>query len=326
LPLMVHLQKGEKDFYLGYQFVTSFGSLLRTKPGENIHKIFPSVLEKVDQILFDDFLCDFILLNAVLIQLQATVSFLTWLLNISMRRNLVSALHRLYFSRDAYFRLNSVDNAGIDNPDQRITQDAERMCSKLAKDIFPYILIAPGVIAFYTYKTWMTAGPFGVAIIYTYFVLGVIANRILVSPLTKWTARVERSEGDFRVVGCMTASLQGGLGRLAATAIATESGAPTPPGRRISAENIIASSPKQDISFLNQCKELGLQTTHDNTEVVHKSDVVFLAVKPPHVNKLLPSKSRVVRVMPNTPAVVRAGASAFAMGSACRDGDAELVR
>lgn len=30
----------------------------------------------------------------------------------------------------------------------------------------------------------------------------------------------------------MTASLQGGLGRLAATAIATESGAPTPPGSR----------------------------------------------------------------------------------------------
>uniref|UniRef100_A0A0K0D390 pyrroline-5-carboxylate reductase n=1 Tax=Angiostrongylus cantonensis TaxID=6313 RepID=A0A0K0D390_ANGCA len=99
---------------------------------------------------------------------------------------------------------------------------------------------------------------------------------------------------------------------------------------------------------------LGLQTTHDNTEVVHKSDVVFLAVKPPLINKvaseiapilsrerlvvsialgitirniesLLPSKSRVVRVMPNTPAVVRAGASAFAMGSACRDGDADIV-
>ncbi|KAK5986008.1 Pyrroline-5-carboxylate reductase, partial [Trichostrongylus colubriformis] len=100
---------------------------------------------------------------------------------------------------------------------------------------------------------------------------------------------------------------------------------------------------------------LGLQTTHDNTEVIHKSDVVFIAVKPHHVSKvtseiapilnreqlvvsialgitirniesLLPSKSRVVRVMPNTPAVVRAGASAFAVGSACRDGDAELVK
>ncbi|WKY14809.1 hypothetical protein Q1695_000380 [Nippostrongylus brasiliensis] len=124
---------------------------------------------------------------------------------------------------------------------------------------------------------------------------------------------------------------------------------------RITAENIIASSPKKDVHLLNDCKMLGLQTTHDNSEVVHKSDVVFIAVKPPHVNKvaseiapilnreqlvvsialgitirniesLLPTKSRVVRVMPNTPAVVRAGASAFAVGSACRDGDADLVR
>ncbi|EYB96601.1 hypothetical protein Y032_0148g2622, partial [Ancylostoma ceylanicum] len=82
--------------------------------------------------------------------------------------------------------------------DQRITQDAERMCSTLAKNIFPYILISPGVIAWYTYKTWATAGGFGVGIIYLYFILGVIANRIIVSPLTKWTARVEKCEGDFR--------------------------------------------------------------------------------------------------------------------------------
>ncbi|CAJ0933701.1 unnamed protein product, partial [Mesorhabditis belari] len=124
---------------------------------------------------------------------------------------------------------------------------------------------------------------------------------------------------------------------------------------RIAPENIIASSPKKDVPFLDQCKSMGLHTTHENTEVVHKSDVVFLAVKPIHVPKvtseiapsvsrnhllvsiamgitirnmeaLLPSKSRVVRVMPNTPSVVRAGASGFAMGSACRDGDSDVVR
>ncbi|XGW22681.1 hypothetical protein V3C99_005133 [Haemonchus contortus] len=125
--------------------------------------------------------------------------------------------------------------------------------------------------------------------------------------------------------------------------------------RRINAKDIIASSPKQDIALLNECKKLGLLTTHDNSEVVHNSDVVFFAVKPPHVSKvaaeiapsltreqlvvsialgitirnietLLPPKSRVIRVMPNTPVVVRAGASAFAVGSACRDGDADLVK
>ncbi|KHJ94976.1 hypothetical protein OESDEN_05086 [Oesophagostomum dentatum] len=34
--------------------------------------------------------------------------------------------------------------------------------------------------------------------VYIYFLIGVVANRILVSPLTKWTARVEKAEGDFR--------------------------------------------------------------------------------------------------------------------------------
>ncbi|KAK0404203.1 hypothetical protein QR680_017339 [Steinernema hermaphroditum] len=123
---------------------------------------------------------------------------------------------------------------------------------------------------------------------------------------------------------------------------------------RFPAENIIASSPKVDEKLLSECKALGIATTYDNTEVVNKSDVIFVAVKPPHVSKvaaeiapvfkrhqllvsialgitirniesLLPSKSRVVRVMPNTPAVVGAGASAFAVGSACHDGDSSLV-
>ncbi|GMR32763.1 hypothetical protein PMAYCL1PPCAC_02958, partial [Pristionchus mayeri] len=124
---------------------------------------------------------------------------------------------------------------------------------------------------------------------------------------------------------------------------------------RIAPENIIASSPRADVALLEQCKAMGLATTHENTEVTHKSDVVFLAVKPPHVSKvtseiapsfsrdqllvsialgitirniesLLPSKSRVVRVMPNTPAVVRAGASAFSMGSACKEADSDIVK
>lgn len=44
------------------------------------------------------------------------------------------------------------------------------------------------------------------------------------------------------------------------------------------------------------------------------------------VIQLLPPKSRVIRVMPNTPAVVRAAASAFSMGTACKEGDAEIVK
>jgi len=89
-------------------------------------------------------------------------------------------------------------------------------------------------------------------------------------------------------------------------------------------------------------KETKGQTCFLNDELIKFSDVVILAVKPTHVTEVLAgikrtlgnrllisiaagisisaledaldSKARVVRVMPNTPALVRCGASAYAAG------------
>lgn len=126
------------------------------------------------------------------------ISFFSWYLYINFRKNLVSSLHSIYFRNNLYYSLNGIDNQGIDNPDQRITQDVEKMCNILAVKLTKSLLTAPFVIAYYTYKTWETAGPFGAGIIYGYFLIGVLINRILISPITKWAARVEKAEGDFR--------------------------------------------------------------------------------------------------------------------------------
>uniref|UniRef100_A0A914YZZ3 ABC transmembrane type-1 domain-containing protein n=1 Tax=Panagrolaimus superbus TaxID=310955 RepID=A0A914YZZ3_9BILA len=82
--------------------------------------------------------------------------------------------------------------------DQRITQDVERVCDRLAVKIIPVFLSGPFVIAYYTYQTYQTAELLGVGICYGYFVIGSIINKFLISPLSKWSARVEKSEGDFR--------------------------------------------------------------------------------------------------------------------------------
>jgi len=124
---------------------------------------------------------------------------------------------------------------------------------------------------------------------------------------------------------------------------------------RYPSSDLMASCPKVDVKLLDQCKKLGINTTHDNAEIARENDVIFVAVKPQHVSKvsseiapifrrdhllvsialgitiryieqLLPTKSRVVRVMPNTPVVVGAGASAYSMGSACQDGDSKTVQ
>lgn len=91
----------------------------------------------------------------------------------------------------------------------------------------------------------------------------------------------------------------------------------------------------------------------DNAEVVAESDVVILAVKPSHVAEVLdsvrevfkkqlmisiaagitiakleaglPAESRVIRVMPNTPALVGCGAAAFALGKHAGPKDAQVA-
>lgn len=102
-------------------------------------------------------------------------------------------------------------------------------------------------------------------------------------------------------------------------------------------------------------RDLQAPVTGSNADVAHFANVLILAVKPDQVagvlgeikslltpdhllvsiaagvtlNKMegaLPPKARVVRVMPNTPALVGAAACGYSMGSAATAQDAELVQ
>jgi pyrroline-5-carboxylate reductase len=102
-------------------------------------------------------------------------------------------------------------------------------------------------------------------------------------------------------------------------------------------------------------EEVGAKVTKSNADVAKSANVLILAVKPDHVagalaelrgefsndhllisiaagvtlGKLegaLPSGARVIRVMPNTPALVGAGASAFALGRSATVADGELAK
>jgi len=119
-----------------------------------------------------------------------------------------------------------------------------------------------------------------------------------------------------------------------------------------SASQVIASDvlPAATHSFASVT---GASMARDNQEVLQKSQVVFLAVKPqsmpPLLHELRPliqpqhlvvsiaagvtisqieatlGDHRVIRVMPNTPCLVGAGASGFARGTFASHEDAELV-
>jgi pyrroline-5-carboxylate reductase len=95
-------------------------------------------------------------------------------------------------------------------------------------------------------------------------------------------------------------------------------------------------------------KETGAHGSATNAEVVQVANVLIVAVKPDQVTELLtekhiiisiaagvtlaklekplPAGCRVIRVMPNTPALIGASASAFALGSVATADDAKLVQ
>ncbi|XP_053618811.1 uncharacterized protein P5cr-2 isoform X2 [Plodia interpunctella] len=120
-------------------------------------------------------------------------------------------------------------------------------------------------------------------------------------------------------------------------------------------DEITASCHPADKTSAEAFKQLGATTLFENKSVVERSEVVIVSVKPDVVgpalrdvrdlpaskNKLfisvamgvttatiektLPSEARVIRVMPNTPALVKQGAAALSRGSRATAHDAMLA-
>jgi pyrroline-5-carboxylate reductase len=122
----------------------------------------------------------------------------------------------------------------------------------------------------------------------------------------------------------------------------------------VTAKDILASDPSE-AARAAFTSSTGARTTGSNMEVADFARVVFLAVKPAQVRDVLSGAkghiaketlvisiaagislasmegvlsdgARVIRVMPNAPALVGASASAFALGKNARKEDAELAQ
>lgn len=117
---------------------------------------------------------------------------------------------------------------------------------------------------------------------------------------------------------------------------------------------IVSSCAPEDKASAEGIKAFGGRVTHDNTDVVNNSEVTILAVKPVVLPKVLkeiegsitkknllisvamgittetieqalPTGSRVVRVMPNIPVVVRKGVSVYAPGKGTSPEDNKVI-
>ncbi|KAF0312783.1 ATP-binding cassette sub-family D member 4 [Amphibalanus amphitrite] len=127
---------------------------------------------------------------------KGTRIFLSTVLYVNWRQLIDRALHRRYFAGINYYLLNVLDQR-IDNPDQRITQDVDKMCKTLSTMI-AQLLVAPFIIGYYTYAVYSNTGYIGVLSIYGFFVVATVVNKVMMTPIVTYVVRQEEKEGTFR--------------------------------------------------------------------------------------------------------------------------------
>ncbi|XP_035474208.2 ATP-binding cassette sub-family D member 4 isoform X1 [Scophthalmus maximus] len=134
-----------------------------------------------------------ILLNSTL---KSVDQYICNQMYVGWRKTLTESLHTAYFQGRVYYTLN-VLRKDIDNPDQRISQDAERLCKQMST-MASRLIVSPFTLTYYTYHCLHSTGWIGPVSIFGYFVVGTIANKILMGPIVATLFEQEKLEGDFR--------------------------------------------------------------------------------------------------------------------------------
>ncbi|KAF0443363.1 ABC transporter transmembrane region 2-domain-containing protein [Gigaspora margarita] len=129
---------------------------------------------------------------------KSVVKFVGGIFSLYTRKILTKHLQSKYVNRTTFYRLLTT-RPDIDNPDQRITQDVDKFAETL-RLICEEIIIAPILIAYYTYLTWVFSGFLGPVLVYSYFLFGIVGSRFLIVPLVNLVFMKEFHEGNFRLL------------------------------------------------------------------------------------------------------------------------------
>eukprot|EP00884_Botryococcus_braunii_P011524 jgi/Botrbrau1/20372/Bobra.0006s0035.1 len=125
--------------------------------------------------------------------LRSTRTFLTGYFSLIWRVRLTRKLQDQYCQGERFYSLEGL----LDNPDQRIVQDAARFSDSLAA-VVAVLLAAPFKVAFYSW--WMlsivSVGP--VLLVYAFFLTALPLQRLLLAPIARRLYVKERAEGDLR--------------------------------------------------------------------------------------------------------------------------------
>ena len=142
----------------------------------------------------------------VIIIISVCKSFQTFYVDkcaLRWRENLVNFLHCRYFfclgesSLDSD-RTTSISEILACNPEQRISQDVDKLTMETAKN-FDKLFISPVLIFFYSYYLWCLFGWPAPLCCYVYFAVGAIVSTYLVKRMVVPIIQQEKLEGEFRL-------------------------------------------------------------------------------------------------------------------------------
>ncbi|RXM29889.1 ATP-binding cassette sub-family D member 4, partial [Acipenser ruthenus] len=185
-------------------FVTLLAQLIIYQVGV-IPSKFYEVLSDKDLTGFKNLTLVAVLLITINSALKSLDQYISSLMYVNWRKSLTEHLHQCYFQGRVYYTLNML-REDIDNPDQRISQDAERFCKQMST-MASKLLISPFTLVYYTYQCFHSTGWKGPVSIFIYFIIGTVVNKVFMGPIVSTLVEQEKLEGDFSILSFMVIAI-----------------------------------------------------------------------------------------------------------------------
>ncbi|XP_071963520.1 lysosomal cobalamin transporter ABCD4-like [Antedon mediterranea] len=128
---------------------------------------------------------------------KSSKQYISSLLAVQWRDLLTSYLQHFYLKDINYYKINVLQVGQIDNPDQRIADDVNQLCTKFSSMV-ALLVISPFTIIYYTVKVIEVTGYVGPLCIYSFFILTNFINKFIMSPVVNLKVKLDRQEGEFR--------------------------------------------------------------------------------------------------------------------------------
>lgn len=166
--------------------------LLMKYIGEIAGSVYKSLVE-LDDVMIRHTLIRAIALYVAFIVLAACTEWTSGMLTVVWRLRLSGVIHAAYFEKQSFGSVCSK----IDNCDQRLTSEISGICSKLPSMV-QTISASPLKLLFYGYLTSTYTGILSIVVVFGFFVVSIMFQKMVTIPLARGLVHFEQSEGDFR--------------------------------------------------------------------------------------------------------------------------------